>query len=464
MTSITSKMSRVRLAGVAAVAVALSVVYASGIVATKSVSAQAVTVTVQKQIVVPSTVAGTFLTATGDLSGYVFTLNGGSGAITLPATNAAGQTAIQIAPGTYTISEQPRPGTTLQGFSLTAFTGTTVTPAALSPSIGNFAVSTTPITIFATNQVAGTGSITITKQIVDAANAVVATADLSGFTFNITGPAGFTPTALVTPATGIVSLSNLAPGNYSITEAPRPGFTFVAAAVNGIPVPNGQQFPIAAGQPITALFQNRQGTATGSVTITKQLVDATGAAVTTDRSGFTFTVSCGATSTTAATFTQTGTTDVNGTATIANVPAGSCTINEAARAGFTLASIIPTTGTVDIGNNGAITVTAGQATNITVRNNVTATTAQTDPVQLVQGCNNVSLTFAAGTPLATVAAAIVPTANLISIFRFDNIQGRFFGFSPIAPASVNDYTSVQVILEPVFICMSGPGTLNRPRI
>jgi len=464
MNSITKRMSRVRLAGVAAVAVALSVVYASGIVPTKRVSAQAVTVTVQKQLVVPGTTAGTFLTATGDLSGYVFVMNGGSGAITLPPTNAAGQTAIQVAPGTYTISETARPGSTILGFSQTAFAGTTTTPAPLSTSIGNFAVGTTPLTIFATNQVAGTGSLTITKQIVDATNAVVPTVDLSGFTFNIAGPAGFTPTALVTTATGVVTIGNLAAGNYSITEVPRAGFTFVAAAVNGIPVPNGQLFPIAAGQAVTALFQNRQGASAGTVTVTKQLVDATGNAVTGDRSGFTFTVSCPASASSAA-FSQSGTSDASGIATINNVPAiAGCTINETARTGFTLVSIIPTTATADIGNNGAITVTAGATTNITVRNSVTSTTTATDPVQLVQGCNNVSLTFAAGTPLATVAAAITPTANLISVFRFDNIQGRFFGFSPIAPASVNDYTTVQVILEPVFICMSGPGTLNRPRV
>lgn len=464
MHSITSRMGRVRLAGVAAVAVALSVLYASGVAPVKTASAQAVTVTVQKQLVVPGATAGTFLTASGDLSGYVFTLNGGSGAITLPPTNAAGQTAIQIAPGTYTISETSRPGTTLQGFSLTAFSGTNTTPAPLSPSIGNFAVGAAPITIFATNQVAGTASLTITKQIVDATNTVVPTVDLSGFTFNITGPAGFTPTALVTTTTGMVTISNLATGNYSITEVPRAGFTFVAAAVNGIPVPNGQQFPISAGQAVTALFQNRQGASTGTVTVTKQLVDASGNAAAGDRSGFTFTVSCPASGSVAA-FSQSGSTDGNGVATINNVPSiTGCTINETARTGFTLVSIIPTTGTADIGNNGAITVTAGQATNITVRNSVTATTPQTDPVPLVQGCNNVSLTFAAGTPLTTVAAAITPTANLISIFRYDNVQGRFFGFSPIAPASVNDYNTVQVILEPVFICMSGPGTLNRPRV
>jgi hypothetical protein len=47
----------------------------------------------------------------------------------------------------------------------------------------------------------------------------------------------------------------------------------------------------------------------------------------------------------------------------------------------------------------------------------------------------------------------------------DNAQQKYYGFSPLASASAymaNDYNTVLVILEPVYVCMREAGTFNRP--
>ena len=94
-----------------------------------------------------------------------------------------------------------------------------------------------------------------------------------------------------------------------------------------------------------------------------------------------------------------------------------------------------------------------------------ARAAVTDTVQLFEGCNNVALTWSGGTNLDTVAAAVTPAGALESIFRYDNEQQRYFGYSPLPAAreaGANDYTVVIRLFEPVFLCMNEAGELNRP--
>jgi hypothetical protein len=65
-----------------------------------------------------------------------------------------------------------------------------------------------------------------------------------------------------------------------------------------------------------------------------------------------------------------------------------------------------------------------------------------------------------------VSGAIQPAAALESIWRLDNAQQKYFGFSPLPAAAenmVNDYNTVLVLFEPVWICMREAGTVNRPR-
>jgi hypothetical protein len=431
-----------RLFGLAALALILGLIVGVGSLPAAPATAQGFgTVTVQKQLVLPN---GNPV-QNPDLAGYRFTLIGAGGLeIALGPTDDTGRASIGVPPDNYVIREVARPGARLLSFTVGG-----------QPTAGFRVDAGQTVNVVATNEVAGSGVITITKQIVDANGNLIANADASGFEFAVTGPGGFSRT-VTSPANGVVTIPNLAPGNYAVTETPRQGFTLAAAAVDGVPIANGQSFPVANNQNRRLVFQNRMGgTGTGTVAITKQIVDAQGNVVSgADRSGFQFTVTCnnGA-------FTQTATSDGNGVATISNVPAGTCQISEAARQGFTLVSIIPTGGT-DIGNNGSFMIGAGQTFNIQVRNR--GGMAATEAVALTTGCTNVALTWPAGTPLSTVAAAVTPAGVLESIFKLDPVMMRFRGYSPTAPAFANDYTMVESSLEAVFICVRSPGTLNRP--
>jgi hypothetical protein len=89
-------------------------------------------------------------------------------------------------------------------------------------------------------------------------------------------------------------------------------------------------------------------------------------------------------------------------------------------------------------------------------------TASAEEIPLFATCNNVATTWDPGTPLRTVAAGVSPASGLTGIFRYDNAQGRFYGFSPTAPDFANDYTAILVRFEPIFICMSTTGTFTRP--
>lgn len=85
---------------------------------------------------------------------------------------------------------------------------------------------------------------------------------------------------------------------------------------------------------------------------------------------------------------------------------------------------------------------------------------QTETVQLVAGCNNVTLTWPDGTVTSEVAAAVSPLSALLGMWRFDSGRQTYEGFSPLAPGA-SDLTSVNRT-DAVFICLSTPGTLSRP--
>ena len=91
-----------------------------------------------------------------------------------------------------------------------------------------------------------------------------------------------------------------------------------------------------------------------------------------------------------------------------------------------------------------------------------AASARPEAVALDRGCTNIVLAWPVGTPLGTVTAAVMPPGALESVFKFDPAMGRFRGFSPVAPALVNDYTRVEARLEAVFICLRAVGMLARP--
>ncbi|MBI2761831.1 MAG: hypothetical protein HYX51_10455 [Chloroflexi bacterium] len=79
-------------------------------------------------------------------------------------------------------------------------------------------------------------------------------------------------------------------------------------------------------------------------------------------------------------------------------------------------------------------------------------------VQLARGCNNVSPTVSEST--TAYAARVTPQAALVAIWQHQAATNTFNGFSP-QPAAPNDLASV-TRLRPVFVCVTGPASLDQP--
>jgi len=86
--------------------------------------------------------------------------------------------------------------------------------------------------------------------------------------------------------------------------------------------------------------------------------------------------------------------------------------------------------------------------------------ATTETVVLFPGCNNVVTTWPGTTPIGIVAGSVIPVDGLLAIWRYDAALARFLGFAPQA-VNASDLSAVNR-LDPVFICMSTPGTIARP--
>jgi hypothetical protein len=90
-----------------------------------------------------------------------------------------------------------------------------------------------------------------------------------------------------------------------------------------------------------------------------------------------------------------------------------------------------------------------------------STTPGLETVNLPAACSLVGSTWDDGTAVSAVATAVIPAEALKAIWSFDPATGTWVGFSPAAPAGASDLTTVDR-LEPLFICMSEPGTVGRP--
>lgn len=86
-----------------------------------------------------------------------------------------------------------------------------------------------------------------------------------------------------------------------------------------------------------------------------------------------------------------------------------------------------------------------------------------ESVALTAGCNPVAITYPDNTPIATIAGAVSPSEILIAIWKFENARAVWSGFSPSAPAEVNDLTEMDR-LDVGFLCVDAPGTFTRPEI
>jgi hypothetical protein len=80
-----------------------------------------------------------------------------------------------------------------------------------------------------------------------------------------------------------------------------------------------------------------------------------------------------------------------------------------------------------------------------------------EAVSLVAGCTPVASTYADATPIGTIADAVGPAGNLISLWMFD--VGTWRAYSPQFP-EVSDLTEAD-FLDVVFVCVAAPGALVR---
>jgi len=81
----------------------------------------------------------------------------------------------------------------------------------------------------------------------------------------------------------------------------------------------------------------------------------------------------------------------------------------------------------------------------------------------VKGCNPIAATWPDATKIDTVAGAVAPAEALQAIWKFDPATATWKGFSPSAPAAVNDLASVNR-LDAIFICVKAAAKVSRPVI
>ena len=145
------------------------------------------------------------------------------------------------------------------------------------------------------------------------------------------------------------------------------------------------------------------------------------------------------------------------TAAVAGIPAG-----PVATATFTPApTSTPTTAPAATNTPTRTPTPAGSAT--PTRTATPTTGGAMESVTLAGNtCNPVASTYPDDTAIATIAGAVTPSTNLISIWWLDSAAGRWLGYSPQFVAE-SDLTLVDR-LEAIFICVSSASTWSRPLI
>ena len=114
-----------------------------------------------------------------------------------------------------------------------------------------------------------------------------------------------------------------------------------------------------------------------------------------------------------------------------------------------------------------VTLTASSSTGQTGSTTATVTvtggaSGATEQVTLYAGCNNLAITWPTGTSITLIVSALTPQSGLRAVWRYDNINQRFAGYSPIAGAP-NDLLTANR-MDAVFICMNNSGSVARPVI
>jgi hypothetical protein len=140
---------------------------------------------------------------------------------------------------------------------------------------------------------------------------------------------------------------------------------------------------------------------------------------------------------------------------------GSVTSDNPGKVTFTL---VPTGASVVAGAELTITCVLDRDRSVSASTTINlSTTPDMESVALVEGCNPVASTYSDATAAEDIAAGVAPAEALDAIWKFDPASGTWQGYSPSAPAAVNDLTSVDE-LDAIFICVNAAATWSRPVI
>jgi uncharacterized protein YkwD len=302
---------------------------------------------------------------------------------------------------------------------------------------GSGSTGTTSTGTTSTSTQSGMGTVSVSVSL-RGATGQTTRGSLSGFQFVLRGSAGGAYTTPPTNEQGQTSLA-LPAGTYTVTQQPKAGATVVSIS-GGTGAGTTATGTAATGSTATS------GTATnGAVTVAAGM---TASVMVVDQVGGTSqTTTSAATSLTNPATNPLTNPFLNPTTNPLSNPFPN---NPFANNPFANPAINPASNTVP-------TMPAAGATTATTSAATTSTT--TEMVTLVTGCNNVSITWAAGTPVSTVAAAV--TGGLDAIWRWDSARNMYLGYSAI-PGAPADYTTVEAKFEPAFICVKAAGSIARP--
>lgn len=84
-------------------------------------------------------------------------------------------------------------------------------------------------------------------------------------------------------------------------------------------------------------------------------------------------------------------------------------------------------------------------------------------IKLVRGCNPVVSTWPDETGPLVIVSSTDPTSAVMAVWKFDQQQAIWLGFSPAAPPSVNDIINIR-FLDAVFVCTDSSALLTRPEV
>jgi uncharacterized protein YkwD len=300
----------------------------------------------------------------------------------------------------------------------------------------------------------GMGTVSVTVSLVNAAGQTAA-AGLSGFQFVLEGSTG----AYATPPTNEQGVTSLAvpAGTYTVTQEPRTGATLVSIS-GGATAGSTTTGSATTGNPTTG-----NAAATGSVTVTAGM---TASVAVVDRIAGTSPATTAATNP-SGTITNPTANPLTNTSPFLNPainPLSNPFTNNPLSNPFVnnpLSSplVNPTTNPLLNPALSMVPATGATTTGATTITSAATTSTATESVSLANGCNNVSMTWAAGTPISTVAAAV--SGSLDAIWRWDSARNMYLGYSA-KPGAPSDYTAVGAKLEAAFICVNAAGSLTRP--